>query len=157
VGVREPVLRAVSPFRRYPGDSMRPALIAAALVSLAGCPTSGSSGECNTDPECGSGEVCARDKMCAASSSVRAVVTTWTVQGAAASVTSCASHPDLFINFVGRDQGDTLGFEPVPCKLGQFTVDKLPDRFRQVELGAAGIGSEIRSIGSTNTVAIDLR
>jgi hypothetical protein len=143
--------------RRYAPASMRTALLVVAVVSLGGCPTSG--GECHRDPDCGSGEVCARDQMCAASDSVRAVVTTWTVQGAEANVTTCASHPDLLINFVGRDPGDILGFVPVPCKLGQFTIDKLPDRFSQVELGADdGFGAEVRAtIGSTNTVAIDLR
>ncbi|MDB4960010.1 MAG: hypothetical protein JWP01_9 [Myxococcales bacterium] len=157
MGVRESVLRAVSGNRRYASGSMRPALIAAALFSLAGCPTSGGS-ECTTDSSCGTGEVCARDSMCAESSAVRAVVTTWTVQGAEANATTCASHPDLFINFLGRDQGDTLGFTPVPCKLGQFSIDKLPDRFGQVELGTeGGFASEIRSIGSTNSVMIDLR
>jgi len=127
-----------------------------ALGALAGCPTSGG-GECNSDPECGGSDVCARDKMCAPASTVRAVVTTWTINGAVANTASCANRPDLFITFIGRDAADTIGFEPVPCRLGQFMVDKLPDRFREVELGFSGGASQVRAIGSTNTVAIDLR
>jgi len=132
------------------------ALAVPTLAALAGCPM-GSGGECNSDPECGGGEVCARDKMCAAASSVRPVVTTWTINGAVANTASCVDRVDLFITFIGRDASDTIGFSPVPCKIGQFMVDKLPDRFRQVELGVEGGASQVRPIGSSNTVAIDLR
>ncbi|MBA3458202.1 MAG: hypothetical protein H0T42_34290 [Deltaproteobacteria bacterium] len=135
---------------------MRTPLALVLLTALAGCPTS-TGGECNSDPDCGGGDVCARDKMCTSASSVRAVTTTWTINGAEANVTSCASKPDLFITFIGRDASDTIGFTPVPCRIGQFLVDKLPDRFREVELGVEGGASLIRAIGSSNTVAIDLR
>lgn len=127
-----------------------------ALAALAGCPMSGG-GECNSDPECGGSDVCARDKMCASASSVRAVVTTWTINGADANTASCVGREDLFITFIGRDASDTIGFTPVPCKIGQFMVDKLPERFRQVELGVEGGASQVRPIGTSNTVAIDLR
>ena len=95
--------------------------------------------------------------MCAPASSVRPVTTTWTVNGAEANITSCGTKPDLFITFIGRDATDTIGFAPVPCRIGQFLVDKLPDRFREVELGVEGGASQVRAIGSTNSVAIDLR
>ena len=131
-------------------------LLVLALGALTGCPNPGG-GECNSDPECGGGDVCARDKMCAPASSVRPVTTTWTVNGAEANITSCGTKPDLFITFIGRDATDTIGFAPVPCRIGQFLVDKLPDRFREVELGVEGGASQVRPIGSTNTVAIDLR
>jgi hypothetical protein len=141
-------------------EAMRPALLAAALVSLAGCPqgsSGGGGGECQTDPECGDSEVCARDHMCTSASSVREVTTTWTIRGAEANTTSCAAHPDLFISFIGRDSGDTLGFAPVPCRNGRFPIDKLPERFRQVELGVEGGPFEIQPISAAGTVAIDLR
>jgi len=126
------------------------------LVALAGCPLSGGS-ECNADNDCGGGDVCARDKMCASPSAVRAVVTTWTINGGDANTASCVNKVDLFITFIGRDASDTIGFAPVPCKIGQFTVDKLPSRFTQVELGVEGGASLVRPIGTSNTVAIDLR
>lgn len=135
---------------------MRAPVALALMTALAGCPTS-SGGECNSDPDCGGGDVCARDKMCAPASSVRPVTLTWTIGGAAANATTCATKPDLFITFIGRDASDTIGFTPVPCKIGQFLVDKLPDRFREVELGVEGGASQVRAIGSSNAVAIDLR
>ena len=135
---------------------MRTPIVLALLTALAGCPTSGG-GECNSDPECSAGDVCARDKMCASASSVRPVITTWTINGVEANATSCANRTDLFITFIGRDASDTIGFVPVPCKIGQFMVDKLPERFREVELGVEGGASQIRPIGSSNAVAIDLR
>jgi hypothetical protein len=100
--------------------------------------------------------VCARDNACAPAGGVRAVTTTWTIGGAAASTTTCASHPDLFISFIGRDPGDTLGFAPVPCRTGQFFVDKLPDRFRQVELGVEGGVTRFATITSAGTATVDL-
>ncbi len=135
---------------------MRHAVALTLLTVLAGCPISGG-GECNTDPECSAGDVCARDKMCTSASSVRPVTTTWTLNGAEANAVSCADRPDLFITFIGRDASDTIGFTPVPCKIGQFLVDKLPDRFREVELGFEGGASQVRPIGASNAVAIDLR
>ncbi len=135
---------------------MRTPVALALLSALAGCPISGG-GECNSDPECGAGDVCARDKMCAAASSVRPVTTTWTINGAEANATSCVTRTDLFITFIGRDASDTIGFAPVPCKIGQFMVDKLPERFRDVELGIEGGASQVRPIGASNAVAIDLR
>ena len=136
--------------------SMRTPAALVVLTALAGCPLSGG-GECNSDPECSTGDVCARDKMCASASSVRPVTTTWTINGAEANVTSCGTRTDLFITFVGRDASDTIGFAPVPCKLGQFMVDKLPDRFGSVELGFEGGASQVRPISAANAVVIDLR
>jgi hypothetical protein len=135
---------------------MRTILAATLLASLAGCPNP-TGGECELDGDCGGGDVCARDHMCTASSSVRAVMATWTIRGAAASTTTCGTHPDLYIQFIGDDFGDTLGFAPVPCKLGQFSVDKLPIRFKQVELGVEGGTSDVRTLNAAGTAALDLR
>lgn len=137
-------------------DRMRFLLIALG-VAASGCLGPSNSGECNVDAECDSGDVCARDRMCTSAASVRAVTVTWTLRGAAADATTCAPHPDLFLTFIGRDHTDTLGYAPVPCELGRFFIDKLPDRFRDVELGVDGGASQVRSIGSGSTVAIDLR
>ena len=141
----------------YP-DVMRSLVTAIALAGLAGCPLSNSSGgECQIDRDCSSGDVCARDEMCAAASTVRQVTAVWTIRGADANVTTCAAHPDLYIQFIGNDLSDTLGFSPVPCMNGQFTVDKLPDRFRQVQLGVEGGVHDTRTIDAQGTATLDLQ
>jgi hypothetical protein len=110
----------------------------ALMACLAGCSlTSSNGGECVSDSQCGD-DVCTRNGECLARSQVRSVRVAWTVDGVAASATSCGSHSDLYVQFHGSDYGDTLRFEPVVCSQGQFFVDKLPRRFGQVELGAAG-------------------
>ena len=135
---------------------MRTFLAIAVLGSLAGCPNP-TGGECEIDNDCGGADVCARDHMCTAASAVRAVSATWTIRGAAANTTTCGTHTDLFISFIGSDFGDKLGFAPVPCKLGQFSVDKLPIRFKQVELGVEGGTSDVRALNAAGTAALDLR
>lgn len=128
------------------------------LVLLAGCPLSNSGGDdCKRDEECSGGEVCARDSHCSLQSDVRQVDVTWTVRGAAASVMTCGAHPDLYISFIGNDSSDTLGFSPVPCKNGQFIIDKLPTRFRQVELGVENGTRDVVSISASGTATLDLR
>ncbi len=136
---------------------MRTLLLATALATLAGCPPSNSSGDCQLDKDCGSSEVCARDSMCSPSSGVREVTAVWTIRGAAASVTTCGSRPDLYISFIGNDSGDTLGYAPVPCKNGQFIVDKLPTRFKQVKLGIEGGTFDTRTIDASGRATLDLR
>lgn len=131
-------------------------LVTTLLGSLAGCPN-GTGGECEIDSDCGSGDVCARDHMCTDLSSVRSVTATWTIRGAEATTVTCGANPDLYIQFIGDSFSDTLGFAPVPCKLGQFSVDKLPIRFRQVELGVDGGTSDVRTLNAAGTAALDLR
>jgi hypothetical protein len=94
--------------------------------------------------------------MCAAPSTVRSVLTTWTIRGMDATDTTCASHPDLFIKFIGGDFNDSFGYAPVPCNLGQFTMDKLPDRYSEVELGVDNGASSTQRITSQNSAAINL-
>ncbi len=152
----EPDLRAVIPRIWYISD-MRLGLVALGLC-LAGCPMTTSSGpnvDCRSDSQCG-GDVCARSGECLPRSEVRAVTVKWTVKGEQANATTC-SHPDLYLQFDGLDYGDTLGFAPVPCKQGQFFVDKLPKRYLQVELGIEGGATDISSIDpSTATSQFDL-
>ena len=140
-----------------PLQTLRAFVAATFLASLAACPMSGSGGACQIDSDCSGSEVCARDEMCAASSTVRQVTASWTIRGATANVTSCSPHPDLYIQFIGSDSGDTLGFSPVPCMTGQFTVDKLPDRFRQVELGVEGGVRDLKTLSADGTATLDLR
>lgn len=130
----------------------------ALLALLAGCPLSnGGDGECKRDEDCGGGEICARDSQCALPADVRQVDVTWTIRGAAASVMTCGTHPDLYISFIGNDSSDTLGYTPVPCKTGQFIVDKLPTRFRQVELGVENGTRDVVNINASGTATLDLR
>lgn len=129
-------------------------LAATSAALLAACPAGG--GDCNTDGQCSGGEVCGRDLSCTSAGSVREVRTTWTVRGAPASTASCELHPQLYINYLGPGFGDVIGYAPVPCHLGQFTIDKLPTRFDQVELGPAAGPARFGTIGPTNVVTIDL-
>jgi len=94
---------------------------------------------CASDTDCGT-QVCARDRECYPAASVRLAHTAWTVHGAAASTTSCANRPHLFIAFRGPN-GASFGFAPVPCKNGEFTVDKLPTIYTEVQLGTDGTSS----------------
>jgi hypothetical protein len=132
--------------------------VVCALALLAGCPMSGGTGsDCKIDDDCNGGNVCARDGACTLTSQVREVTATWTIRGAAASVMTCGTHEDLFISFIGDDSGDTVGFSPVPCRIGQFTVDKLPTRFRQVQLGVEGGTTDLKTINGSGSATLDLR
>jgi hypothetical protein len=133
---------------------------ALALVAcLGGCSLTGtgSGSECSIDSQCGD-DLCARSGECLARSSVRGVTVKWTVSGIAADASTCAAHPDLYLQFDGPDYGDVLRFAPVPCNVGKFFIDKLPRRFLQVELGiegSAGTGDRSR-IDASAQVQIDL-
>jgi hypothetical protein len=129
--------------------SMRYAAFAL-MASLAGCSLvgNGTGGECVNDQQCGD-DVCARSGECLAPSSVRQVQVRWTMNGAAADATSCAAHPNLFLQFNGPDYGDVLRFAPVPCKAGSFFVDRLPRRYQQVELGPEGATGDLAQIDAT--------
>jgi hypothetical protein len=146
--------------RLAPLPSLVPGALGVLMIALlGGCPPAGgapSTDECLEDNECGSGEVCARDNLCYRAAEVRFVKTTWTLRGQPASATTCGRYPDLYIEFRGSSV-ESLGFSPVPCANGQFSVDKLPRGFTRVELGVDNGGPwSTASIGSTDTAAIDL-
>jgi hypothetical protein len=126
----------------------------ALVLACAGCPSS-SGGACIEDSDCSDGEVCARDEACAASSSVRQVTVTWTVNGAPATMATCAAHRNLFVSFLATT-GEAFGFAPVPCFTGTFNIDKLPARYTAVELGVEAGFSSVKAIRGM-TVAFDLR
>jgi len=139
------------PTRSLPGSAV--AAVTLAALALGGCPRPGGpggGGECFVDEECAAGEVCARDELCWPEDQVRRVETRWTVRGMPASATTCAGHPDLHIRFDGN-VADDLGFAPVPCEVGQFTVDRLPRPFTLVELsvdnGGPGRTTTIDALG----------
>ncbi len=127
------------------------------LALLAGCGSS-SPGTCMTDSQCG-GETCARDGECLPASEIQAVKVTWTIRGQAASATTCASSPSFLLEFDGPSYGDSFGYAPVPCMEGQFTMDKLPTRYDQVDIGIdnASYFLGTKPIGSTGVVSFDLQ
>ena len=133
------------------------------LLALVGCmadpqpdpyPPGGGGGgggggvQCQVDTDCGSGQVCARTGECLLPSDVETVHVTWTLQGQAASTTTCASSPQLEIDVPGGD-GSWWGWAPVPCDEGKFTVDKLPTRFSEADVSIEN------DPGSTVTATID--
>jgi hypothetical protein len=126
----------------------------AVLALLVGCGSSSQS-LCKSDSDCG-GDVCARNGECTAASNIRMVKVTWTVRGQQASATTCAPAPSLELYFYSTE--DTFGYEPVPCMEGQFTIDKIPLRYDQVELDRQG-GSPVgySPIGPSSTVMFDLQ
>lgn len=140
--------------RFTPRVSTRPSARWHALLAvlLAGCPASG---ECEFDDECGAGQVCGRDHACSLESDVRSVRTTWTINGQTANTTVCADS-ELFIVFRGFDRDDKVQFQPVPCFIGMFLVDKLPIRFDEVELGVQNGDSDIMSFDANGEAAFDL-
>jgi hypothetical protein len=112
---------------------------ALAFVLLAGC-VAGCLGRSGSPPGdcggCGSDLVCTRDHRCLPPDEVRAIHIRWTVSGAPASPTSCAAAPDLVLDLRGGS-GLHLGFEPVPCAAGVFTIDRLSIDYDTVQLGRA--------------------
>jgi hypothetical protein len=98
--------------------------------------------------------VCARDGECLLASQVHIIHVTWTLQGAAASAMTCASSPDLEIDFTDAS-GEQLGFAPVPCAEGKFTIDKMPTWYTSVSLGLEGTLNYV-AFDSMGNAAIDL-
>lgn len=80
---------------------------------------------CSADTDCPADQVCARDDTCTPASEVRWVHVRWTVDGAPADATTCASRPDLVVE-IGDSVGAAWGVAPVPCDEGVYSVDKIP-------------------------------
>jgi hypothetical protein len=139
---------------------MRTLLVSAlsliACGGLAGCDPShggffGPSGGydlCRDDTDCQRGDVCARSGECFAAEDVRAIAVVWTVDGQPASEAACGDHQSFTLQFFA-DNGYSFGYQPVPCKAGKFTVDKMPKIIDFVEMFDSGTG------GSGDTGSID--
>ncbi len=93
------------------------------------------SGSCTQDSDCGTGNVCARDGGCYLPSQVRSAAVLWTLQHQPASTTTCASSPDLQLDFIDESGRPGCGFAPVPCVEGRFSIDKLPTFYVGAQLG----------------------
>jgi hypothetical protein len=110
------------------------------VILTTGC-TRQSDGVCDEDVECDSGLVCARgDHECVGPNQVRVTTTDWTINGQPPDTGNCQGLT-LYIQFLSDFDQDDFGFSPVPCEVGRFSVDKLPLRYRAVEVGVQG-GSE---------------
>jgi hypothetical protein len=134
---------------------MRAALVVL-LLDLAACPSSSAQKQCMADTDCGSSEVCARDGECLAASDIRPVKLSWTIRGSAASASTCTSSPSFYVQFDSQDVNDSFGFEPVPCDQGQFTVDKLPKRYIQAEMGIDQRFLDAQPIDASGQATFDL-
>jgi hypothetical protein len=128
----------------------------ALLGCLAGCSltTGGSSGECQRDSQCGD-DICARGGECLSRTAVREVQVHWTINGATADATACTARPNMYLQFESADYGDTLRVTSVPCYRGVYSIDRLPKRYVQVELGFQGGASDVSPI-ETSQVQFDL-
>jgi hypothetical protein len=123
---------------------------------------------CHQDSDCGptfpgdagsNGLVCARDGECLASTAVRIIHVTWTLEGQAASTATCATAPPLELAFADPAGGSQFGFAPVPCMEGKFTVDKMPIIYTSVSMGSEynyGDGGAKGTFDATGAVALDL-
>ena len=111
---------------------------------------------CTRGSACASDEVCARDGECLPPDQVRAVHIDWTVSGAAASDTTCSAAPVLRLDLSSSTGGGHLGFAPVPCAEGKFSIDVLPIAFDHVALGSS-LGFEQAAIDpATGEATLDL-
>ncbi len=112
---------------------------------------------CHADSDCGGELVCARNGECLPASLVRAVHVRWTVRGGAPTAASCAAYTRMFVTFEATDVYDSVGFAPVPCPAGVFTIDKLPRRFTTGSAGSeTGAGTASGAFDGTGTVLLDL-
>ena len=160
----EPDLRAMSYARPMTLLRVLPLVLTLGLP-LGACLTPGDSpgsgwhgghaNGCTADSECGGG-ACTRDGTCQSASNVHAIHVTWTVRGNPASDVTCVNAPDLDIEFTSNAQDD-LGFAPVPCRQGKFTIDKLAVWYDIVALGLDRYGGKTAVIDrTTGNATIDL-
>jgi hypothetical protein len=117
------------------------------------------SGRCQGDSACNSGEVCARSGNCLPASQVFPVHVAWTLRGMPAGPMTCEAAQDLEIGFFTASGDGYLGYAPVPCVEGKFTIDKLPRTYVRVRLGRTHAASEGQAAvidGTTGDATVDL-
>lgn len=97
-------------------------------------PSEDEHGGCGGGPACPSDQVCLRGGGgCVPPDQSWSVHLRWTVRGQPATAAACAPSPDLRVAFSGRDPG-SIGFAPVPCKAGLFTIDRVARDIVNAEL-----------------------
>ncbi len=89
------------------------------------------------DSGCPTGEVCARIGGCTPADQIRAVHINWTLSGQPANATTCDATPSLYLQ-ISPPNTFGLGWAPVPCSQGKFTIDKIPLVFTEVDLNVRG-------------------
>ena len=131
-------------------------LLVIALGVLASCDNTASIGDpCAQDSDCAS-NVCARTDVCASQDGVCAVRVTWTIRGAAPTAAACTAYDPFELDFEGFD-GNFVGFVPVPCMAGLFSIDKLPVDLDRVLLGTENSSNAVSATIDVNgNAAIDL-
>jgi hypothetical protein len=151
---------------------MRAALVA--VVVLGGCllhrserddspppggdPPSGST--CRGRGDCASNETCARNHVCWPTGELREIHASWTLRGAPASATTCATAPnDLSISFYDSEgsRSDNVSYTPLACAQGKFTIDLLPPTFNRVAISRQS-GDDLREavVDSNGNAFLDL-
>lgn len=125
-------------------------------LALSACGAGNECRETGDGNDCPADQVCARSSECLPADEIRSVHVNWSVRGQAASATTCAPAPSLYLLFFSADPSDTFGYQPVPCVAGLFTVDKLPVRFTGVEIGADGGFSDRTSINSQGLATFNI-
>ena len=114
-------------------------------------------GTCHRDSDCGGSDLCARNAACLPPSEIRAVYVIWTLNDTMTNPTTCTSIPTFEIEFLGSADDDPLGYAPVPCAEGKFTVDKLPTSFTEVRISHRGQRQTAKIDATTGEAALDLQ
>jgi hypothetical protein len=112
---------------------------------------------CAQDSDCSGGEVCARAGSCFPTDQIRQIAVVWTVDGQPASEAACGDHQNFTLQF-DSNVGYSYGYEPVPCRAGKFSVDKMPTVIDFVEMfddSQAGADGSIDE--STAQATLDLK
>ncbi|MGE3455988.1 MAG: hypothetical protein AB7O24_12815 [Kofleriaceae bacterium] len=71
-----------------------------------------------------------------------------------ANTMSCGSIQDLFLEFTSATED--IGYAPVPCRTGLFTIVNLPKPYDTAEIGIEGGWATMAAISAQDTVAFDL-
>ena len=112
--------------------------LSAILVVATGClpPATGPQPHCAAPSDCGADQVCSRANTCAAPAEVRVVTTTWTIDGAPPTGTTCRGIRELAIDLLSPNfDEDVQSYAPLPCLAGSFALDRLPLGYDQIHLG----------------------
>lgn len=113
---------------------------------------------CTSDTQCTTGNLCARDGECAPANEIYSIHVSWTLQGQAATTSTCSNSPNLEIQFTGQSQA-WWGYAPVPCVEGKFSIDKMPTWYTTVDLmrdGETTAGADGTIDPQTGLLSLDL-
>lgn len=135
------------------------ALAVIACLPLLGCFEAVDGGACGSDNDC-PGAACTRVGECA--EQPYALRVSWTIAGQPASATACAGISELELSIIDPSTGTAHTVRPVPCALGSFFYDKLPQSYTDVQLWSFGLSGQRggfatgSSIGSGGALTLDL-